>query len=385
MTRRSLSGRLVAGLAGVVLAAIGAGASLADAAGSPPTTATAGTGTAQYVQLADEGLHQQSTHWSTPVHHWFCESLNCTGAYPLLTIWGAVRMFEAADAVQLASPSPSHRATVQFWAGQAEKLYWNRYLGGYDPYPGDDYPAAQAWFDDNGWLGLAFYDAYRATGQQRWLSDAQRALDFIATRGWSGGGPGNGMWWNTQHQQHSGEALAADSLLGMLLYGADHRSSDLQNAQTWIDWANANDIGFSGLFASEGPGSTVIDYVEAPLIYAQYLLCQATRRDSYCAHAAAQANTLTRIYGIAYNLAPLYDSIFLQWMMAYDQATGGHHWVAVAQANAAAADTHASDARGLWLQSWWGGPIRDRNTQPDMLRTVGGTTSLYAWLAYYST
>ena len=46
-------------------------------------------------------------------------------------------------------------------------------------------------------------------------------------------------------------------------------------------------------------------------------------------------------------------------------------------------DAHASNAQGLWLDSWWGGPIRDRNTQPNMFRTIGGTTSLYAWLAYY--
>jgi len=292
-------------------------------------------------------------------------------------------MFESADAVELASPSRSHRATVEAFASQSEKLYWNKYLNGFDPYPGDDYPAAQAWFDDNGWLGLAFIDAYRATGQQRWLTDAQRAFDFIAARGWSGGGRGDGMWWNTQHEQHSGEALAADSLLGMMLYDANYRSTDRQDAQKWIDWANANDIGFAGLYDSEGPGSSVIDYVEAPLIYAQYLLCQDAHRNDYCTHAAAQSATLTRIYGTAYNFAPLYDSIFFQWMMAYDHATGGDHWIAAAQANATAAMTHASNAQGLWLDSWWGGPIRDRNTEPNMLRTAGGTTSLYAWLAYY--
>lgn len=347
----------------------------------PPALSSADT--AHDLQLADQGLHVQSARWRTGTDHWFCESLGCTGAYPLLTIWGVVRMFESADAVELADPSPAHRATVESFASQSEKLYWNHYLNGYDPYPGDDFPAAQAWFDDNGWLGLAFVDAYRATGQRRWLGDAQRALDFIAARGWSGGGRGGGMWWNTQHQQFSGEALAADSLLGVLLYDATRHTGDLQSARKWIDWANAHDIGFSGLYDSEGPGSSVIDYVEAPLIYAQYRVCQDTGRTDYCTHAAAQSNTLTRIYGVRYDLAPLYDSIFFQWMMAYDRATGDTHWITVAQQNAQAASTHASTGQGLWLGSWWGGPIRDRNTQPNMFRTVGGTTSLFAWLAYY--
>ncbi len=376
--------RVAAALACGAAAVLAGGASLAGAQSAPSTSAPGSSPlAARYLQLADEGLHQQSAHWRTSSDDWFCETLGCTGAYPLLTIWGVVRMFEAANAVELAAPSPSHFATVEAFASQSEKLYWNKYLNGFDPYPGDDYPAAQAWFDDNGWLGLAFVDAYRATGQRRWLGDAQRAFSFIASRGWSGGGPGDGMWWNTQHQQHSGEALAADSLLGVMLYDATGRTSDLGTARMWIDWANANDIGYSGLYLSEGPGSSVIDYVEAPLIYAQYLLCQDVHQNSYCTHAAAQSNALTHIYGVQYDLAPLYDSIFFQWMMAYDQATGDHHWIAVAQNNAQAAIAHASNGQGLWLNSWWGGPINDRNTQPNMLRTVGGTTSLYAWLAYY--
>jgi hypothetical protein len=364
--------------AGTLAMALPAGAQ--TPAGTPVVSAAQANA---YLQLADQGLHVQSARWRTSQDHWFCETLGCTGSYPLLTIWGVVRMFESADAVEMADPSPAHRATVISFASQSEKLYWNHYLNGYDPYPGDDFPAAQAWFDDNGWLGLAFVDAYQATGQRRWLTDAQRAFDFIAARGWSGGGRGAGMWWNTQHQQHSGEALAADSLLGVLLYDASRRTSDLRTAQSWIDWANRNDIGYSGLYDSEGPGSSVIDYVESPLIYAQYRLCQDTGRTSYCAHAAAQSAALTHIYGFRYNLAPLYDSIFFQWMMAYDRATGDTHWIQVAAQNAKAATTHAMTHQGLWLGSWWGGPIPDRNTQPNMFRTVGGTTSLYAWVAYY--
>jgi len=382
----SLRRRLVGALAVATLIALAGAAWSAGARGATPATHTPALSsalTARYLQLADDGLHVQSARWRTGTDHWFCETLGCTGAYPLLTIWGVVRMFESADAVELAAPSPAHRATVEMFAGQSEKLYWNKYLGGYDPYPGDDYPAAQAWFDDNGWLGLAFVDAYRATGQNRWLTDAQRAFSFIAGHGWSGGGRGDGMWWNTQHQQHSGESLAADSLLGVLLYDDTRNTTDLRDAQGWIDWANANDIGFDGLYDSEGAGSSVIDYIEAPLIYAQYRLCQDTGRNDYCAHAARQSDALTHIYGVQYNLAPLYDSIFFQWMMAYGQATGDTHWISVAQNNATAAIAHADTSQGLWLGSWWGGPIRDRNTQPNMFRTVGGTTSLYAWLAYY--
>jgi Glycosyl hydrolase family 76 len=332
-----------------------------------------------YTQLTEIGIGQGSS-WRSG--DWYCEFLGCTGQYQLLTIWGEVRMFESVDALEIAAPSVAHRALVDRF-GRASERYWNPYLNGYAPYPDDRYRGAEAWFDDNGWLGIAFVQAYRATGERRYLRDAQRAFSFIAANGWDAAG-GGGMWWNTDHPYHSGEALAADSLLGTLLYGIDHQRFQLDEARMFVDWGNSHDIGFHGLYLSGGPGSTVIDYIEAPLIYAQYLLCGATGEQSYCSHAAEQAKSMTEIYGVQYNFAPLYDSIFFEWMMAYGKAVGDDHWLELAQANATAATQHAADGRGLWLDSWWGGSIKDSQTLPGMFRTMAGTTSLFAWLACYS-
>jgi hypothetical protein len=331
-----------------------------------------------YLRLAEAGL-AQSTSWRSG--SWYCEYLGCSGPYPLLTIWGDVRMFESVDALEIAAPSRAHRAQVDRF-GRASERYWNPYLNGYAPYPNDRFRGAEAWFDDNGWLGIAFVQAYRATGEHRYLRDAQRAFSFVASQGWDSAA--GGMWWNTDHPYHSGEALAADSLLGMLLYGIDHQRLQIDEAQKFIDWGNSHDIGFHGLYLSGGPGSTVIDYIEAPLIYAQYLLCQAAGNQDYCTHAAAQAKSMTEIYGVEYNFAPLYDSIFFEWMMAYGKAVGDNHWLELAATNAAAAQQHAAASHGLWLGSWWGGPIKDSQTLPGMFRTMAGTTSLFAWLAYYS-
>jgi hypothetical protein len=359
-----------------VCLAIGAGVP-SPAAAAPPLAHAAQP--SDYLRLAETGL-AQSASWRTG--GWYCEYLRCTGSYPLLTVWGDVRMFESVDAMEIAAPSRVHRALVDRFARASER-YWNPYLNGYAPYPNDRFRGAEAWFDDNGWLGIAFVQAYRATGERRYLHDASRAFNFVASQGWDGA-DGGGMWWNTDHPYHSGEALAADSLLGMLLYGFDHQRFQLEQAQKFIDWGNSHDIGFHGLYLSGGPGSTVIDYIEAPLIYAQYLLCQATGSQEYCIHAAAQAKSMTEIYGVEYNFAPLYDSIFFEWMMAYGKAVGDNHWLELAATNASAAAQHAAAGHGLWLGSWWGGPIKDSQTLPGMFRTMAGTTSLFAWLACYS-
>ncbi|HTU79106.1 MAG TPA: glycoside hydrolase family 76 protein [Solirubrobacteraceae bacterium] len=339
-----------------------------------------------YRQLAETGLGQ-AVRWREG--SWYCEYLGCShGPYPLVSLWGEVPMFEAIDALDIGFPSRAHRALVDRFA-RANERYWDSALGGYAPYPGDRDADVQAFFDDNGWEGLAFYDAYLATRERRWLYDAQRAFRFIAARGWDRNG-GGGMWWNTSHPYHSGPALASDSLLGILLYRADHEAWQLVDVRTYVDWANANDNHDERQLYLEKPNEpeSVNDYVQAPLIYAQYLLCRDGQGESYCVQAGRVAATMAEedvdAYGYKYNYGPEYDAIFMQWMMAYGQQTGQRYWIQLAEVNAAAAAENAGDGQGLWLSSWWGGPIADPETHPDMFRTMAATTSLFAWTAAYS-
>jgi hypothetical protein len=337
-----------------------------------------------YRQLAETGL-RQAARWRDG--SWYCEYLDCShGPYPLVTLWGEVPMFEAIDALQIGSPSRAHRLLVERFA-RANERYWDRALGGYAPYPGDRDADVQAFFDDNGWEGLAFYNAYLATGERRWLRDAQRAFRFIATRGWDR--DGGGMWWNTSHPYHSGPALSSDSLLGILLYGADHEAWQLEDVKTYVSWANANDNHDERQLYLEKPNEpeSVNDYVQAPLVYAQYLLCRDGQGQGYCVQAGRVAATMAEedvdAYGYRYNYGPEYDAVFMQWMMAYGQQAGQRYWTQLAEVNAAAAAENAGNGQGLWLSSWWGGKIADPETHPDMLRTVAATTSLFAWTAVY--
>lgn len=344
-----------------------------------------------YASLAEDGF-KQAAHWKAG--SWYCEYLRCKcpkcshGYYPLATIWGSVPLFDAADALEQSDPTSAHKALVDRFAHEFEG-YWNPHVHGFAPYPHDRGAHVETWFDDNGWLGLAFLEAYRATKEPAYLSEANAAFTFAARYGWDTAG-GGGMWWNTEHPYHSGPALASQSLLGMLLYTEDHQTWQLEDVKTFVDWANANDIKDERQLYLEKPTdpNSVNDYVQAPLVYAQQLLCQDGQGQVYCERAGRVAATMSEQDvnrdGYRFNYGPEYDSIYLQWMMAYGQAVGDPYWTKLAEVNAAAAAKHAADPEDMWLDSWWGGPITDPETHPDMLRTMSATTSLFAWITLYA-
>jgi Glycosyl hydrolase family 76 len=338
-----------------------------------------------YASLAQQGV-QQAERWQHGP--WYCEYLRCPGEYPLATLWGAVPLLETVDALQLAEPSTAHLEAVEH-IGSEFARFFDKALMGYAPYQGDSGSSAIIYFDDNGWLGLAYLNAYEATGNRNWLDYARRAFRFSARLGWDAR-EGGGMWWDTPHEHLAGAALAADSLLGVLLYNIDRRSFQLEDVERWMKWANAHDVNDERSLYLDQPAQPegAVDYVQAPMIYAEYLLCADGAGESYCERAGRTAATMAEEDSYAktykYNHGPEYDTIFMQWMMAYGKATGQDYWLHLAELNADAAASYAANGEGLWLQSWWGGEIDDSATHPGMLRTEAAAGSLFAWVDIYA-
>lgn len=102
-------------------------------------------------------------------------------------------MFEALDEIAIADPTAKTKAAVETFA-RGEQRYWNPNLKpvpGYAPRVGQRGFSQPTWYDDNAWVGVAFLDAYRATGNHTYVTDAERAFAFIASGGWDakqGGG-----------------------------------------------------------------------------------------------------------------------------------------------------------------------------------------------------
>jgi hypothetical protein len=369
----------------LVLAFAGPARAAATPAPSPSTPAPALSATQQqYLALAETGVARAEQRWRDPKLGWYDSLLNDHAQYPLATIWDIVPLFESIDAIAIADPTPAHRSAVARFAAGAER-YLNRGLRplpGYSPYPNDREADTETWFDDNGWWGLALVEAYRATGARRYLTDAERALRYIATEGWDP--QGGGIWWNTDHPYKAGEALAAGTLLATLLYQQTHSSFALGQAEKFVRWANTS--GFSttnGLYAASNINSTPIDYIEAPLIYAQATLCGLTSTPAYCKRAEALKATALKRFGYLLDFSPQYDAIYLQWMLALYASDGDATLYEMAAANAHDAQTHAINGEGLYLLSWNGETLPLQDASPGMLQTQAATTSLFAWLAVY--
>jgi hypothetical protein len=369
-------------LAGSALAAPAAQA----ATPSPPTSApTLSPAQQHYLALAKAGVAQAEKRWWDPRRGWYDARLDDRERYPLATIWDSVPLFQSLDAIAIAQPTPANRRALTRFAAGAER-YLNRGLEpipGYSPYPDDREADTETWFDDNGWWGLAFVEAYRATGTHRYLADAQRALRYIAAVGWDP--HAGGIWWNTKHPYKSGPALAADTLLATLIYQQNRSAFALAQARKFIAWANTG--GFSsteGLYADSSVSATPVDYVEAPLIYAQALLCRLTGASADCERAEQlQATALAR-FGYLLDFSPQYDAIYLQWMLALYSLERDPTLYLLAADNARDAQTRAANGEGLYLLSWNGETLPLIDAEPGMLQTQAATTSLFAWLAVYA-
>jgi hypothetical protein len=192
---------------------------------------------ARYLKAANKGVKKTHQWWNRG-RHWYSSVL---GGSNVVSLWGAVPLFEALNGLQIAAPSARHLHQLNRFAWGAQR-YLNptlRPVPGFGPKPHQHRPGKTTWFDDNGWWGLAFLDAYRATGNGRYLADAEIAQNFISVSGWDAtpGRPG-GLWWNTNHSFYAGESLASGTLLSARLFAITHDRRYLDDATKFIDWAN---------------------------------------------------------------------------------------------------------------------------------------------------
>jgi hypothetical protein len=210
---------------------------LAGLAGDASNAGAWSSSQGHYLRAAKKGTRQLNRWWVRGLR-WYTPVL---GEARNASLWQTVPIFEALAGLQRAQPSNRHLGQLSWFAENAERFLNSSLepVPGFGNKPDQEGAAKTAWFDDNGWWGLAYLDAYQVTGNPEWLTDAEIAQNFISVSGWDStpGRPG-GIWWNTNESFYAGESLAGGTLLSAKLFAITHDQRYLSDALKFIAWGD---------------------------------------------------------------------------------------------------------------------------------------------------
>lgn len=361
----------------VAAAAIALGAAAAARAAEPPALPQRATLVAQkssFRTFAVKGLAQTRKAFWMPQRSWY--STQALPGSQVATTWYIFPFLELTAAVAIDAPTAANKAFVNRTFLQAEK-YWDPTLGlaGGVSWSFALEHTGTAYFDDAGWWGVAYLDAYRATGKARWLWDAGRALSWIDSNGWDW--TAGGTWWDSSHRKKTAEPLAAGAMIAATLYDLLHRKYYLAIAQRYIAYADkfTRNPKQGNLYGRSATDGTVMDYVEGMMIDADVQLCRATKQASWCRKAEGLASAALDQFPIMASWAPEADVVYERSLLDLYAQDGNPRWYAVAYANGAEAKTHARDMNGLWDLHWDGTWMT-----PKTIYGQSATLELFAWL-----
>lgn len=301
--------------------------------------------------------------------------------------------------------------TLQQWYSQGSGLYaspsgwWNAansitVLANYEKAAGDNsyYPVlantfTQAqlgssghtnfvnnYYDDTGWWGLAWIDAYDVTGNTAYLSMAQTIFAAM-TKGWDTTTCGGGIWWNTSNTYKN--AIANELFLTVAAKLANRTTGS--TSASYLNWAqqewswfkasgmiNSNNLINDGL-TSTNPNACVNNratewsYNQGVILGGLVELYKATSDPTLLPQAQAIAsavlssssglvnsNGILVESGVSGGDAPQFKGVFLRNLMALYSASPNAQYKTFADANASSIWANDQGANHQFGASWQG-------------------------------
>jgi predicted alpha-1,6-mannanase (GH76 family) len=236
-------------------------------------------------------------------------------------------------------------------------------------------------YDDTGWWGLAWIDAYDLTGNQAYLSMAETIFTYM-TGGWDTATCGGGLWWNTTHSYKN--AITNELFLTMAAKLANRTSgaasaSYLAWAQKeWTWFLSSGMINASGLVndglndsnptACKNNNGIVWSYNQGVVLGGLVELSQATSDPTLLARAQNIANAVLSPasplinpngvlidHGVSGGDAPQFKGVFLRNLMALYAVAPTAQLKSFAEANADSIWTNDNSATRFG--ALWQGPV----------------------------
>jgi predicted alpha-1,6-mannanase (GH76 family) len=237
------------------------------------------------------------------------------------------------------------------------------------------------YYDDTGWWGLAWIDAYDMTGKQAYLSMAETIFTYM-TGGWDTAACGGGMWWSTKRTYKN--AITNELFLTMAAKLANRTSGN--TSASYLAWAqkewawflasgmiNANGLINDGLTSSNptacrNNNGITWSYNQGVILGGLVELSRATADPALLTRAQGIANAVLSPnsgmltssgilidHGVSGGDAPQFKGIFLRNLMALYAAAPVARFRSFADANAQSIWTN--DNSGTRFGALWQGPV----------------------------
>ncbi len=157
-------------------------------------------------------------------------------------------------------------------------------------------PVSDRFYDDNVWLGIDFCDIYEATGDRKYLEQAENIWKFIESG--TDDVLGGGIYWCEQKKTSKNTCSnAPGTVYALKLYKATGDTGYLEQAQALYDWTKdslmdrEDHLYFDNIGINGNIGKAKFAYNSGQMVQAGALLYEITGNEEYLTDARLTADS----------------------------------------------------------------------------------------------
>ncbi|WP_295939296.1 glycoside hydrolase family 76 protein [uncultured Alistipes sp.] len=259
----------------------------------------------KYYGVAGSGLLRENYPFNADYKAGYLASEEQARPNPYSYLWPFSGTLSAVNAILEADASYRSVLDNRVLGGLAEYLDTAREPVAYASYI-NSAPASDRFYDDNVWLGIDFCDIYEATGDRKYLAEAEMIWKFIESG--TDDVLGGGIYWCEQKKYSKNTCSnAPGAVYALKLYAATGSTDYLDQGKTLYAWTKErlldteDGLYFDNVGLDGRIGRAKFAYNSGQMVQAGALLYKATGDKSYLEDAQRTA-------------AACYDRFFVQFM-----------------------------------------------------------------------